>query len=49
MSDISEIEDKELKDQLDKIRWPIRYGNVKIQIREGKPSLIYIERTIKLD
>ena len=41
--------DIELKKELDKIDWPIDYGFVKIQIREGKPTLITIERTVKLD
>jgi len=42
-------QDAELKKQLDQIDWPIDYGSVKIQIRNGEPSLITIERTIKLD
>ena len=45
-----EIEnDNNLKKQLDKIDWGLDYGSVKIQIRQGKASLIVIERTIKLD
>jgi len=52
MTDKFEIEnqnDIELKKSLDKIDWPCYYGSVKIQIRAGKPSLITIERTVKLD
>jgi len=41
--------DQELKKQLEKIEWPIEYGSVKIQIRNSKPSLVTIERTVKLD
>ena len=41
--------DTKLKEQLDKIDWPIKYGVVSIQLREGKPTLIKVERTIKLD
>ncbi len=41
--------DIELKKELEKIDWPIDYGSVKIQIRQGKPTLIIIERTVKLD
>jgi len=41
--------DIKLKEQLEKINWPIAYGNVKIQLREGKPTLITIEQTIKMD
>ena len=41
--------DLELKRQLDRINWPIDYGSVKIQLREGKVTLVTVERTIKLD
>jgi len=41
--------DTKLKEQLDKIEWPIAYGNVRIQLRKGKPTLVTIERTIKMD
>ena len=41
--------DEELKKQLEMINWPIDYGSVKVQIRHGKPSLVTIERTVKLD
>lgn len=39
----------DLKKQLDKIDWPIEYGSIKIQIRNGKVTLMTIERTVKLD
>jgi len=29
--------------------WPIEYGTVKIQIRKKRPTLMTIERTVKLD
>jgi len=40
-------EDIELKEELKKIDWKkyLNYGNVRIQIREGKLTLIAIERT----
>ena len=41
--------DIELKKQLDKIDWNLDYGSVKITIRNSKPTLITIERTVKLD
>ena len=41
--------DLELKKELEKINWNLDYGSVKVQIRNGKPSLITIERTVKLD
>jgi len=46
---MTEIKDIELKKQLEKIAWPIEYGNIRIQLRAGKPTLITIERTVKLD
>lgn len=42
-------QDLELKKELEKIDWPIDYGAVKIQIRNGKPTQITIERTVRLD
>ena len=41
--------DLELKESLEKIDWHLDYGSVKIQVRDGRPTLITIERTIKLD
>jgi len=41
--------DIELKEQLEKVDFNLDYGSVKIQIRNGKPSLLTIERTVKLD
>jgi hypothetical protein len=35
--------------ELKKITWPIEYGTITVQIRAGKPTLIKIEKTIKLD
>ena len=42
-------QDIELKKELEKIDWNLDYGSVKIQIRQGKPTLITIERTVKID
>ena len=39
----------ELKKELEKINWRLDYGSVKIQIRQGKPALLTIERTVRLD
>ena len=41
--------DAELADQLKKVNWPIKYGTVKVQIRNGVPTLVTIEETVKLD
>jgi len=40
---------EELKKQIEKIDWTIDYGSVKIQIRDGKVTLITLEKTIKSD
>lgn len=42
-------QDAELKKELDKINWHIDYGSVRIQIRQGKSTLVAIERTVRLD
>ena len=47
--EIQNDQDVELKKQLDTITWPIEYGIISIQLRAGKPTLIKVERTIKLD
>ncbi len=41
--------DLDLKSQIEKVDWKLDYGSVKIQLRGGKPTLVIIERTIKLD
>ena len=41
--------DEELRKQLEVVNWPINYGTVKVTIRNGKPTLVTIERTVKLD
>ena len=47
--EITNSQDIEIKKELEKIEWPINYGTVKVQLRNGKPTLVTIERTIKLD
>ncbi len=47
--EIQNQQDVELKKELEKVDWKLNYGSVKIQIRNGKPTLITIERTVKLD
>ena len=47
--EIQNSQDAEFKRQLERIDWPIEYGNIRIQLRASKPTLIVIERTIKLD
>jgi len=46
---MTEQQDTELIEELEKVNWPIEYGTVKVQIRNGKPTLATIERTVKLD
>jgi len=47
--EIQNQQDIELKKELEKINWNLNYGSVKVQIRNGKPSLVTVERTVKLD
>jgi len=46
---MTDQQDFELKKELEKMNWPIEYGTVKVQIRASKPTLVTIERTVKLD
>ena len=39
----------ELREQLKKVDWGLDYGSVKVQVRGGKPTLVVIEQTIRLD
>ena len=47
--EIQNQQDVELRRELEKVDWKLDYGSVKVQIRAGKPTLVTIERTIKLD
>ena len=29
--------------------WPLEYGTVKVQVRKRRPTMVTIERTVKLD
>jgi len=42
-------QEAKLAQALAKIAWPVQYGIITITVREGKPTLVKIERTIKLD
>ena len=50
MSDQNQ-QDLELKKELEKIDWKkyLEYGVITVQLRNGNPTLLKIERTIKLD
>lgn len=41
--------DAELKTALRKISWPVEYGSVKISIQNGRPVMVTIERTVKME
>jgi len=43
------IDKKELENILKKVDLQMDYGSIKIQIRNGKPTLATIEKTVKLD
>jgi hypothetical protein len=47
--DIETLDDKTLRQALAVVPWPIRWGCVIITIRDGKPTMVKVERTIKLD
>ena len=47
--EIQTEQDLVLKKKLQDIDWTIDWGSVKIQIRDGKVSMVTIERTIRLD
>jgi len=49
MTEFEDKQDAELKKQLEQVKWPVEYGIISIQLRAGKPTLIKVERTIKLD
>ncbi len=44
-----ERQDAELKAALVKMTWPVEYGSVKISIQKGRPVMVTIERTVKMD
>ena len=46
-----EESDRELRDTIKRIDWGkfMSFGSIKLQIRDGKPSLVTIEKTVKLD
>ncbi len=46
---IIEERDQDLKTELEKVDWPIDYGTIKVQIRNGKITMATIEETVKLD
>lgn len=49
--DIIDNKDIELQKRIDTISWRdfLMYGSVKIHVRDGRPVLVTIERTVKLD
>ena len=42
-------EDAALIQALAQIKWPMQYGTITVQLRDGKPTMVKIEKTIKLD
>jgi len=41
--------DNRLVAELAQVQWPIRYGTITVQIRDGKLTMVKVERTIKAD
>lgn len=48
-NEVQRQQDKTLRDDLAKVRWPIEYGTVEVQLKDGKIVLATIRRTVKLD
>lgn len=47
---LQEERDQQLKVELEKVDWPIDYGTIRVQIRNGKSTTATIEgETIRLD
>ena len=40
---------EELAAALAQIKWPVQYGTITVQVRDGRPTTVKIEKTIKLD
>ena len=49
MTTPTQQQDAEIRRMVEGLKWPLDFGSVKVQIRGGKPALVTIERTIKLD
>lgn len=49
MIDRSDVLESTLRRTLADVEWPVRYGVVSVTIRDGKPTVVKIEETIKLD
>ena len=41
--------DEKFKAALKALKWPIAYGIIKVQVRDGVPTLVTVEQTVKLD
>ena len=42
-------EDAKLVRELAQVHWPIQYGTITVQIRDGKLTMVKVEKTIKAD
>lgn len=47
--EVQKQQDLELRKQLEEVDWHLDFGNVKIQVREGRPTQVTVERTVRLD
>jgi hypothetical protein len=47
--EIENQQDTDLKKQLEKVIWPLDFGTITLQLRNGRLTLLRIERTVKLD
>ena len=42
-------DDAKLAQSLGLVKWPIQFGTITVQLRDGKPTMVKVEKTIKLD
>ena len=47
--EIENQQDINLKKQLEGVSWPIDFGTITLQLRNGKLAILRIERTVKCD
>jgi len=46
---MTDEQEAKLAQALAKIAWPVQYGSIMVIVRDWKPTLVKVEKTIKLD
>ena len=47
--EMTDEQEAKLAQALAKIAWPVQYGSIMVIVRDWKPTLVKVEKTIKLD